>query len=93
MNFIELLNMVAREARPAHNDLRPITSMDEVFTETDLDSLDGMMVVMYMAIIYDIEDDLIKEFHPESVQELYDFLQQNKKRDPQSVEEAEEMIK
>ena len=93
MNFLDLLNMVAREARPAFRELSPMASMDTPFTETEIDSLDGLMIVMYMAIIYDIEDDLVKDFHPETPQQLFDFLQEHKKRDPVSVEEAQEMIK
>jgi acyl carrier protein len=93
MNFLDLLNMVAREARPAHHALTPMTDMQTPFTETEVDSLDGLMIVMYMSIIYDIEDDLVKDFHPETPQQLFDFLQEQKKRDPASIEEAKEMIK
>lgn len=93
MNFLQLLNAVARVAKPAHRDLAPITDMDVKFTETDIDSLDGLMVVMYFAIIYDIEDDLVKDFHPETPQELCNFIAIHKKRDPESIEAALEMIK
>ena len=93
MNFLDLLNMVAREARPAHHALTPMADMETPFTETEIDSLDGLMIVMYMSIIYDIEDDLVKDFHPETPQQLFDFLQEQKKRDPVSIEEAKEMIK
>jgi len=31
--------------------------------------------------------------HPETVQELYDFIQLNKKHDPESIEWALEQIK
>ncbi len=93
MNFLELLNKVGRVAKPAHLDLAPITEMDIKFTETDIDSLDGLMVVMYFSIIYDIEDDLVKDFHPQTPQELFDFIEVHKKRDPESIEAAMEMIK
>lgn len=93
MNFLDLLNMVAREARPAFRDLAPLDSMESPFKETELDSLDGLLIVMYMAIIYGIEDDLVKEFHPETPQQLLDFIEQHKTQDPASVEEAKELIK
>jgi len=93
MNFLDLLNMVAREARPSFRDLSPIDNMEMKFTETEIDSLDGLMIVMYMSIIYEIEDDLVKEFHPETPQQLFDFLEIHKTRDPASIEEAKEMIK
>ena len=93
MNFLDLLNMVAREARPAHFGLTPITEMDTPFTETEIDSLDGLMIVMYFSIIYDIHDDLVKDFHPETPQQLFDFIEQHKTQDPESIEHAKELIK
>lgn len=93
MNFLDLLNMVAREARPAHHSLSPLTDMETPFKETEIDSLDGLMIVMYMSIIYGIEDDLVKEFHPETPQILFDFIEQHKTQDPESIEAAKELIK
>jgi acyl carrier protein len=93
MNFIELLNKVARVARPAHHEFIPIESMDEKFEETCFDSLDMLMIGMYMGMIYDIDDEISKEFQPETVNELYNFIQLHKTRDPESMEWALEQIK
>ena len=93
MNFLELLNKGARVARPAHHEFIPIESMEERFEETCFDSLDMLMIGMFMSMIYDIEDDISKEFQPETVQELYDFVQLHKKHDPESIEWALEQIK
>ena len=93
MNFLDLLNMVARVAKPAHQDLSPIDSMETLFKDTEIDSLDGMMIVMYICIIYDIPDEVGKDFTPTTPQELFDFVEQHKQRDPASIDEAKEMIK
>jgi acyl carrier protein len=93
MNFIELLNGVARVARPAHHEFVPIVSMEERFVDSCFDSLDMLMISMYMAMIYDIDDEIAKELRPETVQEMYDLIQQHKKRDPESMEWAMELIK
>ena len=93
MNFIELLNKVAQVARPAHHEFIPIESMDEKFEETCFDSLDMLMIGMFMGMIYDIPDEISKEFQPETVDELYDFIQLHKTRDPESMEWALEQIK
>jgi acyl carrier protein len=92
-NFIELLNKVARVARPAHHEFIPIESMEEKFEETCFDSLDMLMIGMYIGMIYDIPDELSKDFQPESVQELHTFIELNKTRDPESIEWALEQIK
>lgn len=93
MIFLDLLNKVARYAKPAHQDLAPIDSMETPFKETDIDSLDGMMIVMYIAMIYDISDDDSKDFTPTTPQELFDFVQKFKKSEPESIDVAMEMIK
>ena len=88
MNFLDLLNRVARLAKPAHQDLTPIDSMDTPFKDTEIDSLDGMMIVMYMAIIYGVSDDDAKDFTPTTPQELQDFVEQYKTKTPESIEQA-----
>jgi hypothetical protein len=93
MNFLELLNAVARVARPAHHEFVPVTSMEERFEHSCFDSLDMLMISMYMAMIYDIDDEIAKDLRPETVQEMYDLIQQHKKRDPESIEWAVELIK
>jgi acyl carrier protein len=93
VDFLELLNMAARVARPAHHSFEPIDSMDAKFVDTCLDSLDMLMVGMYMAEIYDIDDAIAKTLNPESVQEMYDQIQVHKKRDPESVQWAKDLIK
>jgi hypothetical protein len=93
MIFLDLLNKVARFAKPAHQDLRPIDDVNTLFTETDIDSLDGMMIVMYFAIIYGIHDDDVKEFHPTTPRELQEFVERMKKQEPESIDAAMEMIK
>jgi hypothetical protein len=93
MNFLDLLNQVARVAKPAHTSFTSLTSMDVQFKDTDIDSLDGLLILMYMCMIYDISDSVAKEFHPATPQELYDFIEAHKTRDPESIESALEMIK
>ena len=68
-------------------------SMEERFVESCFDSLDMLMIAMYMAEIYDIDDEIAKELRPETMQEMYDLIQQHKKRDPESIKWAMELIK
>ena len=93
IDFIELFNKVGRVARPSHHAFVPVSSMEDRFEESCFDSLDMLMIVMYMSEIYDIDDEIAKEMHAETMQEMYDLIQQHKKRDPESLEWAMEMIK
>lgn len=93
IDFIDLFNQVARLARPAHHEFIPIESMDTKFVDSCFDSLDMLMIAMYMSEIYEIDDEVAKELHPESMQEMLDLINQHKKRDPESIEWAMELIK
>jgi len=93
MDFLELLNKVARVARPAHHEFIPMSTMDELFEESCFDSLDMIMIGMYMAIIYDIDDAVVRDFVPTTPAAMLEFVQTNKKRECESIEWAMELIK
>ena len=94
MNFIDLFNMVAKVAKPVHMSFTPATAMEEKMAALGLDSLDGLVMMMYLCELYGIPDnDETKGWHPETVQEVYDLLMANKTTEPESVEKAREQIK
>jgi acyl carrier protein len=87
------LNGVAKVAKPAHSEFSEIQSMDEKFSSLNLDSLDMLMIGVFIAIIYGIEDEVAKNLHPTNAQEMLDFVNQHKTCDPESIESALELIK
>jgi acyl carrier protein len=93
MNFIELFNMVSQVSRPAHAKEAPAFNMEDKLQEIGIDSLDGLIMTMYLCELYGIpEDDETKDWHPTTVQEVYDFLMRRKTMEPTSVEEARKAI-
>lgn len=94
MNFIELFNMVSDIARPAHAGEALAKSMDDKLADIGIDSLDGLVMTIYFCDLYGIpEDEETKDWHPASVQEVFDYLMRRKTTEPTSVEEARETIK
>ena len=93
MNFIEIFNYVAKVARPAHAKQSIAESMDDSFQDIGLDSLDGLVMLMYLTDIYGIGEETSKEWSPKSVQEVYDLLMAHKTKDPESMEEVIEVCK
>jgi acyl carrier protein len=67
--------------------------MDDVFQDIGLDSLDGLVMLMYFDELYGIDDAVSKEWSPKSVQELYDLVMANKTKEPASMEEVAEVCK
>jgi acyl carrier protein len=93
MNFLDIFNYVAKVARPAHAKQVIADSMDNVFAEIGLDSLDGLVMLMYFDDLYGIDDTVSKEWAPTSVQELHDLVMANKTKEPASMEEVAEVCK
>jgi acyl carrier protein len=93
MNFIEIFNYVAKVARPAHAKVSIAESMEDVFQEIGLDSLDGLVMLMYYDELNGIDDAVSKEWTPKSVQELHDLVMAHKTKEPASMEEVVEVCK
>lgn len=93
MNEIELFNRIARLARPAFQDYVPLETLDIPFPETGLDSMDGLMISIYLCEIYDITDEVAREFSFTTPAELFALCHQHKKQEPESIEAAMEIVK
>ena len=88
IDFVELFNRVARVAKPAHPDFNNAKAMSDKMSEIGIDSLDGLLMMMFFCEIYGIDPELTKEWYPTTVQEVCNLLQENKKTEPTSIEEA-----
>ena len=93
MDFIELFNMVSQVSRPAHAKEAPASSMEDSLQDIGIDSLDGLVMMMYLTELYGISEETSKEWNPQTPQEMYDLLMAHKTREPASVEEAMEQCK
>lgn len=94
MDFLELFNAVTKVAKPAFADqLKPITDPFTPFKKTHVDSLDLLMIVIYMCELYGIPEEVGKLVKPTNVAELKDFLDRYKTKEPGSVAEALEQIR
>ena len=93
MDKIELFNKLARHVRPAFYEYKDITGLDTQLRDTGLDSLDFVMVGIYLATIYGVPDEIAKDFAPITVGQFFDLMEQHKTQEPPAtVEEAMEMV-
>jgi acyl carrier protein len=89
MNFLDLFNRLARLAKPAAaSELVEITDPQGPLKDTGIDSLDMLMITVYLCEIFGIPEEVGKNLKPASVAEVEAFVQQHKTRDFGSVEEA-----
>lgn len=93
MDFLELFNEVARLAKPAvAGELQPITDPDMSFKDTGIDSLDLLLITVYMCEIFGIPEEVGKEFRPGNVTDFITFVAANATKHPTSVKEAIESV-
>lgn len=88
VDFIELFNRVVRIAKPMYPDFNNVKSLDDKMTEIGIDSLDGLLVMMFFCEIYGINPELTKGWYPATVKEFHELIMTNKTKEPTSIEEA-----
>jgi acyl carrier protein len=80
--FLELLNEVAKKAKPFNNELTFIDSMDMRLNETGLDSLDILTCAIHLCEIYDVEEEQSKEMFGETPRDFLEFLKKWGRKQP-----------
>ena len=93
MEFLQLFNEVAKVASPHYKDKRQVTSVTEPLSESELDSLDMVMVGVYLSELYGIHEQIAKTMPMGTVAEIRNFLLKHKTKEPGSIEEALGQIK
>lgn len=92
MDKLELMRGIAKTTRPAGLDDVTITSLDQNLVDTGLDSLDLLMVGIYLGDIYGVSEEVMKSMQPLTVGDMVDFAIQHKTKEPVSLEAALESI-
>ena len=88
MDYLHLFNEVIKVATPLNSNKATATSLDQLLIETGLDSLDLLMVTIYLAEIYGVSEEIAKQVQAKTVSELINYMHFNKTKEPASVEEA-----
>ena len=92
IDFIKLFNATARISKPMHPDFDNAKSLDDQLQDIDVDSLDSLLIGLYLCELYGIPDEKGKELIPITVRHIYDFLMEHKTKEPESIEAAIEAI-
>jgi hypothetical protein len=93
IDFIKLFNATARVAKPISPDFDNAKSLDDRLQDIDVDSLDSLLIGLYLCDLYGIPEEKGKEFNPITVWDIYNFLMLHKTQEPESIEAAIEAIK
>jgi acyl carrier protein len=94
-DLLKLFNGVLKIAKPIATDSTFPKSLDDLFAELDIDSLDFLLLGVYMGEIFGVPEEVMKEKRPEikSVSDFFEFVQKHKTKDVESVDAVLETVK
>lgn len=94
VNFLDMVNAVARLVRPNYLPYAPLPAMSAPFTASGLDSLELLMCNVYIGEIYGVPEEIGKNLPPPSnAQEMLDGISPHVTRQPESIEQALEQVR
>lgn len=88
MDFLELFNAVAEKARPLHTQYTPVADRNSPIVDYGMDSLDMLMVSVYMCELHGIPEEIGKDLAAATVAEFESFVTQHKTTEPESIQAA-----
>lgn len=88
MEYLRLFNEIIKIATPLNSNKAEATSLDQLLADTGLDSLDLLMVGIYLAEVYGVSEEMAKQMQPKTVGDMIEYMKTHKTKEPASVEEA-----
>lgn len=92
-DYIELLNGIIKIARPVSADELKLTTLDVDLKDTGLDSLDFLMVGVYLSEIFGVSEEDMKLMQATTVRQMLDHMLSKKTKEPESVQGAIDSIR
>jgi acyl carrier protein len=88
VEYLRLFNEIIKIATPLNSNKAEATSLDQLLADTGLDSLDLLMVGIYLAEVYGVSEEMAKQMQPKTVGDMIEYMKTHKTKEPASVEEA-----
>jgi acyl carrier protein len=89
--LLEIISGVVKVARPVSADEIMLDSLDVLLKETGLDSLDFLMVGVFMSDIYGVSEEDLKTMEmneTSTIRDMFKYMQEHATKQPANVEEA-----
>ena len=89
MDKLELFNALISVVTPLNSNGAHAESLDESLGDTGLDSLDMLMMAIYLSDIYGVSEEDLKKMQPAIVLDMFTFMEEHKTKElPLTIEEA-----
>lgn len=90
---LELFNGLIAVVTPVNSNAAEALSLDDNLADTGLDSLDLLMMAIYLSDIYGAPEEAVKDMQPITVRDMFDHIIKHKTKEPVNVHEAIELVK
>jgi len=93
MDKLELFNGLIAIVTPVNSMGAEATSLDQPLSETGLDSLDLLMMAIYLSDIYGVPEEIAKTMQPLTVGHMFQFMEAHATKTPTNIHEALDSVK
>jgi acyl carrier protein len=93
MDKLELFNGIIAVITPVNSMEARATSLDQPLKETGLDSLDLLMMGIYLSDIYGVSEEVAKQMQPTTVGDMFVFMEAHATTTPTDIKWALDSIK
>jgi acyl carrier protein len=88
MDFLELINAVGKVVKKHSQSYQVIPTKDSKFSDFGYDSLDSLMLCIYIGEAYGLPTEINEKLFPITVAELEFSVNAHKTREPSSIQEV-----
>jgi acyl carrier protein len=93
MDKLALFNELISLVTPVNSMGAKAQSLDDNLGDTGLDSLDLLMMGIYLGDIYGVEEEVLKTLQPITVNDMFVFMEQHATKTPTNLQEAMDSVK
>jgi acyl carrier protein len=93
MDKLELFNALIDVVTPVNSMGAKGQSLDQPIKETGLDSLDMLMMSIYLSDIYGVSEEIAKTMQPTTINDLFVFMEQHATKTPTDLHAALDSVK
>jgi acyl carrier protein len=93
MDKLELFNGLIAIVTPVNSRGAEAKSLDDPLKETGLDSLDLLMIGIYLSDIYGVPEEIAKTMEPTTVNDMFVFMEQHATKTPTNIHDALDSVK
>jgi acyl carrier protein len=92
MDKLELFNRLITIVIPVNSMGAKAEALSDPLSETGLDSLDLLMMSIYLSDIYGVPEEIAKTMQPLTVNDMFVFMEQHATKTPTNVQEAMDSV-